>query len=141
MSQFNTHDPNLQVCSKRELNQLFSHQNKENHLKHLETKLRQFRPLNGALTSFFPQVKFVLKKQNLICHIINNIDKQGDKKDVSNGCNKSQLFALCSMVENFAFTPFLYFLVVPKASFSNSLYHVPKTLFLSFKSKKCPKLL
>ena len=30
------------------------------------------------------------------------------------GLNKIQLFALCSMVENFALTPFLYFLLFQK---------------------------
>ena len=40
------------------------------------------------------------------------------------------------MVEKFAVTPFLYFVVVPEAPlkdgvFLNSSYHVPKALFLS----------
>ena len=42
--------------------------------------------------------------------------------DGPNGRNKSQLFALCSMVENFAFTPFLYFLVVPEASLNDGVF-------------------
>ena len=81
-------------------------------------KLRQFRPLDVALTSFFWQVKFLPKKPNLTCHIINNVHKEGVKRM---GLNESRLLALCSMVENFAFTPFLYFLVVPEASLKDGV--------------------
>ena len=91
-------------------------------------KLWQFRPLDGALTSFFWQVKFAPKKPNLTRHIINNVDKRRDEKDGSNGLNKSQLFALCSMVENFAFTPFLYFLVVTEASLKDGIFSSPEPL-------------
>ena len=42
-------------------------------------------------------------------------------KDGPNGLNESHLFALCSMVENFAFTTFLYFLVVPEASLKDGV--------------------
>ena len=69
------------------------------------------------LTSFVWQVKFVPKKPNLTCHIINNVHKEGP-----NGLNKSLLFALCSVVENFAFTPFLYLLVVPEASLKDGVF-------------------
>ena len=48
----------------------------ENPWKPSNPELRQFRPLDGALTSFcFLQVKFVPKKPNFTCHI-----KQGVKR-------------------------------------------------------------
>ena len=57
------------------------------------------------------------------------------KKMGNRWTKQKSLFTLCLMVVNFAFTPLLYFLVVPKASLKdgvfNSSYHVPKTLFLS----------
>ena len=37
------------------------------------------------------------------------------------GLNESHQFALYSMVENFAFTTFLYFLVVPEASLKDGV--------------------
>ena len=94
----------------------------ENPWKPSNPKLRQFRPLDVALTSFFFLAGKVLpKKPNLTCHIINNVHKEGAEKDGTNGHNKSQLFALYSVVENFAFTPFLYFLVVPEASLKDGV--------------------
>ena len=81
----------------------------------------QFRPIDGELTSFW-QVKFVPKKPNLPCYIINNVHKYGVGKDGPNGLNKSQQFALCSVVENFASTPFLYLLVVPEASLKDGVF-------------------
>ena len=87
----------------------------ENQWKLSYSKLRQFRPLDGALTSFLAG-KFCTKKDQSHLSHYQQHSKRGVEKDGSNGLNKSQLFALCSMVENFAFTPFLYFLVVPEAS-------------------------
>ena len=37
---------------------------------------------------------------------------------------KSQLFSLFSMAENFAFTPFLYFLVGPEASLKDGVFKI-----------------
>ena len=48
--------------------------------------------------------------------------KKGVEKDGPDGLNKSQLFALCSMVENFASTPCLYVLVVPEASLKDGVF-------------------
>ena len=42
--------------------------------------------------------------------------------DGPNELNKSQLLALCSMVENFASIPFLYLLVVPEASLRDGVF-------------------
>ena len=38
------------------------------------------------------------------------------------GLTESQLFALCSVVENFASTPFLYLLIVPEASLKDDVF-------------------
>ena len=43
-------------------------------------KLRQYRPPGGAVDVVFLKVKFVPKKPNLICHIINNVHKEGVKR-------------------------------------------------------------
>ena len=81
------------------------------HGNNLTRNQGNFDRLTSRWRRFFWQVKFLLpKKPNLTCHIINRGEKDGP-----NGLNESQ-FALCSMVENFAFTPFLYFLVVPEVS-------------------------
>ena len=61
-------------------------------IKSMETKLPEIKAISiidGALTSlffffffffFFWQVKFVPKKPNLTCHIINNVHKEGLKR-------------------------------------------------------------
>ena len=104
----------------------------ENQWKPSNPKLRQFRRLDGgALTSFFFFFfcfffffffLFLVKKPNLTCHIINTVHKEGTEKDGPNGLNKSQLFALCSVIENYAFTPFLYFLIFPEASLEDGVF-------------------
>ena len=84
--------------------------------------LRPVRPLDGALTSFMAG-KFCTekKKQSHLSHNQHRSLRRGDK-DGPNGFNNCQLFALCSMVENFSFTPLLYFSVVPEASLKDGVF-------------------
>ena len=42
--------------------------------------------------------------------------------DIGSKGLKNQQFALCSIVENFASTPFLYLLVVPEASLKDDVF-------------------
>ena len=68
-------------------------------------------------------VNFVPKKPKLTYHIINNGGSyRGVEKDGPNELNKSQLFALCLMAENFESTSFLYLLVVPEASLKDGVF-------------------
>ena len=67
--------------------------------------------LDGALTSVLAGKACTEKAQSHLSHNQQRSLRRG-RKDGPNGLNKCQLFALCSMVENFAFTPLLYFLVV-----------------------------
>ena len=52
-----------------------------------------------------------------LCLLVPFFEKGGP-----DGLNKSQLFALCSMVENFVSTPFLYLLVVQEASLKDGVF-------------------
>ena len=51
------------------------------------------------------------------------VDKEEMKKKGTDGQNKNQLSAFCLMVVNFALSPVLYFLVVPKASLKDGVFN------------------
>ena len=116
----------------------------ENPRKPSNPKLRQFRPFDGALTSFFRQVSFVPKKPNLICHIINNVDKRGMKMMGLMNLTKVSCLHCVQWLRILHSYPFCISWLFQKAlyrmAFLNSSYHVPKTLFLSFKIKPNSKL-
>ena len=82
---------------------------------------RQFRPLDGALTSFFSAGKVFTEKAHFIYHIIYSVEQKGMK--MMGLMDLTKVSSLhCVQWLRIAFTPLPYFFVVPKASLKDDVF-------------------